>query len=97
VVSTTKNDAAWQEEYIQAMECNLSPDISFKDEALYYKGRLVIADDLQLKKQILEVEYNLKVAGHIGQDKTIELVRRNFFWPEMEKFIEDYIHSCPEC
>ena len=35
--------------------------------------------------------------GHMGQDKTIELVRQNFFWPEMEKFIEDYVRSCPEC
>jgi hypothetical protein len=50
-----------------------------------------------LKKDILEAEHNSKVAGHMGQDKTIELVRRNFFWPEMEKFIEDYISSCPEC
>jgi hypothetical protein len=33
----------------------------------------------------------------MGQDKTIELVRRNFFWPEMEKFIKDYVPSCPEC
>ena len=57
------------------MEGNPSPDISFEDEALYYKGRLWIPDDLQLKKQILEVEHNSKVAGHMGQDKTIKLVR----------------------
>jgi hypothetical protein len=37
------------------------------------------------------------VAGHIAQDKTIELVRRNFLLPEMEKFIHDYVRSCPEC
>ena len=79
------------------MEGNPSPDISFEDEALYYKGRLWIPDDLQLRKQILEVEHDSKVAGHMGQDKTIEFIRQNFFWPEMEKFIEDYVHSCPEC
>jgi hypothetical protein len=33
----------------------------------------------------------------MGQDKTIKLVRRNFFWSEMEKFIEDYVRSCPQC
>jgi hypothetical protein len=32
----------------------------------------------------------------MGQDKTIELVRPNFFLPEMEKFIEDYVRSCPK-
>jgi hypothetical protein len=75
VVSAANNDAAWQEEYVRAMEGNPSPDISFENEALYYKGRLWIPDDLQLKKDILEAEHDSKVAGHMGQDKTIELVR----------------------
>ena len=75
VVRTANNNNAWQEEYIQAMEGNPSPDILFEDEALYYKGRLWIPDNLQLKKQILEEEHDSKVAGHMGQDKTIELVR----------------------
>ena len=44
-----------------------------------------------MKKQILEVEHDSKVAGHIGQDKTIELVRQNIFWPEIEKFVEHYV------
>jgi hypothetical protein len=79
------------------MEGNPSPDISFENEAFYYKGRVWILDDLELKKDILEAEHDSKVAGHMGQDKTIELVRRNFFWSEMEKFIKDYVHSCPEC
>jgi len=33
----------------------------------------------------------------MGQDKTIELVRRNFWWPNMEKRIVDFVRSCPEC
>jgi hypothetical protein len=69
----------------------------FEIEALDYRRRLCIPDDLQLKRDILEAEHDSTVAGHMGQDKTIELVGRNFFWPEMEKFIEDYIRSCPHC
>jgi hypothetical protein len=79
------------------MEGNPSPDISFEDEALYYKGRLWIPDDSQLKKQTLDAEYDSMVAGHMGLDKTNELVRRNFFYPEMEKFFEDYVRSCTQC
>jgi hypothetical protein len=75
VVSTTNNDAAWQEEYIRAIKGNPSPNISLEDETLHYKGRLGIPDNMQLQKQILEAEHNWMVAGHMGQDKTIELVR----------------------
>jgi hypothetical protein len=97
VVSTANNDAAWQEEYVRGMEGYPSTDISFEDDIGSYKGTLWNADDLELRKQILESEHDLKVAGNIGQDKTIHPVRRNISWPEMENFIEDYVHSCPEC
>jgi hypothetical protein len=40
VVSASNNNATWQEEYFRAMEGNPSPDISFKDEAFYFKGRM---------------------------------------------------------
>ena len=35
--------------------------------------------------------------GHMGQDKTVELVRRNFFWPQMDSWIRDYVGSCEDC
>ena len=33
----------------------------------------------------------------MGQDKTIELIRRNFWWPKMDKRIINFVRSCPEC
>jgi len=33
----------------------------------------------------------------MGQDKTIELIRRNFWWPKMNERIIDFVQSCPEC
>ena len=46
---------------------------------------------------ILESEHDSKVAGHFGQEKTIELVRRNFWWPGMDTDITEYIQACPDC
>ena len=43
---------------------------------LHYRGRLYIPKPTI--NTILESEHDSKVAGHFGQDKTIELVRRNF-------------------
>jgi len=97
VVSATNDDGAWQEENFRAMERNSSPDISSEDETLSYKGRLWIPVNLQLNNQILEVQHNRKVTGHMGQDQTIELVRRNNFALEMEIIIEEYVCSCPVC
>jgi hypothetical protein len=31
----------------------------------------------------------------VEQDQTIKLVRWKIIWPEIKKFIEHYLHSCP--
>jgi len=53
--------------------------------------------DKELITTILESERDSKIARHMGEDKTIELIRRNFWWPKMDECIINYIQSCPEC
>jgi len=71
--------------------------LEIKDGLLYRRGMLWIPEDGNLIKTILESEHDSKIAGHMGQDKTIELIRRNFWWPKMDERIIDYVRSCPEC
>ena len=58
---------------------------------------LWIPEDGNLKNLILKSEHDTKIAGHMGQDKTIELIRRNFWWPKMNERIIDFVRSCSEC
>jgi len=48
--------------------------IEMKDGCVYRKGMLWIPNDRNLIRQILESEHDTKVAGYMGQDKTIELI-----------------------
>ena len=45
----------------------------------------------------MEAEHDSQVAGHMGMDKTVEMVNRNIYWPEMAKDIEVYVHSFEDC
>jgi len=45
----------------------------------------------------MEVEHNSKIAGHLGTYKTIGRVRANFYWPNMDEIITEYIGSCDVC
>ena len=63
---------------------------------LFGKGKVWIPSDPSLRKLIMESEYDSRVAGHMGMDNTMELVDRNFYWPEMAKDIEDYVRSCED-
>jgi hypothetical protein len=46
---------------------------------------------------ICEVEHDSTVAGHMGQDKIIEIIKCNVFWPGMDKYIEDFVRSYESC
>ena len=64
-------------------------------DILHYRGRLYIPKPMIT--MILESEHDSKVAGHFGQDKTMEPIWRNFWWPGMDSDIEKYIQACPDC
>jgi hypothetical protein len=97
VFNRGSEDPDWMEEYEKAMGGHPSDHVEYEDGGLYYKGRLFIPDSLELKKSIVDSEHDSRVAGHMGADKTVELVRRNFFWPQMDTWIRDYVGSCVEC
>jgi len=97
-----KKDEAYEQARKQeaAIDGLLSKDrkvgeLEYKDDLLYRGNLLWIPKGLV--QHILESEHDTKVAGHMGQDKTIELIRRNFWWPKMNKRIIDFVRSCPEC
>jgi len=71
--------------------------LGVEDGLLYRKGMLWIPEDKELIALVVRSEHDTKIAGHMGQDKTIELVRRNFWWPRMNERIIDFVQSCPEC
>jgi len=51
----------------------------------------------KLIQEILESEHDTKIARHMGQEKTIELVRWNFWWPKINERIIDFVQSCINC
>jgi len=97
-----KNDEAYEQAKKQeAVTEELSPkdrkvkELSCENNLLYRRNLLWVPKGLV--QGILESEHDTKVARHMGQDKTIELIRRNFWWPKMNERIIDFVRSCPEC
>jgi hypothetical protein len=65
---------------------------------LWYKeGRVVVTEDLEGKRNIIKVHHDPPVQGHPGISKTIQLVERNYWWPQMRKDITDYVQGCADC
>jgi hypothetical protein len=71
--------------------------LALKDGLLFRKDMLWVPEDENIIRQVLEAEYDTKVAGHLEQDMTIELIRRNFWWPKIDEQIIDFVRSCVSC
>ncbi|MBW0538764.1 hypothetical protein O181_078479, partial [Austropuccinia psidii MF-1] len=64
-----------------------------QDKLLLLKDRVVIPRNEEIQLNILQKCHDSPLAGHPGQDKTIKLIKRDFYWAGMNKFIKDYVSS----
>ena len=67
------------------------------EDFLYYKNRLYIPEDESLRTTIAKRCHDSRVAGHFGQEKTVEIITRDFYWKGLTSWINDYVRSCDEC
>jgi Integrase zinc binding domain len=57
---------------------------------LYFRGKIYVPEYLDLRRRIVSLCHDTRVAGHPGRWKTLELVSRNYWWPQMSRYIGKY-------
>jgi hypothetical protein len=67
------------------------------DGILLHKGLTYVPDFDNLKIQLLRQAHDSPVAGHFGQNKTLELLSRDFYWPNMRILVNEYVGTCDTC
>ncbi|GIM11924.1 hypothetical protein Vretimale_15333, partial [Volvox reticuliferus] len=58
---------------------------------------IVVPNDPMIKREIIHRSHSDPLAGHPGRDRTIDLIRRTFWWPTLRADVEDYISQCDSC
>ena len=74
------------------------------------KERLRIEQDVLFRRRVIDEEEVLPKSlhqtalkglhddvGHLGKDKTVELVSQRFYWPGLSSTVEAYIKNCDRC
>jgi hypothetical protein len=64
---------------------------------LFYQGRIVVPDNEDLKRDLIAAFNNSPIAGHPGQQWTLELRSRRYYWPGMRAKIFQYDETCETC
>ena len=50
-----------------------------------------------LRLRVLQSKHDHETAGHHGFRKTLDLVRREFYWPGLRSMVSDYCRTCDTC
>ena len=64
------------------------------DGIMYKEGKVYVLKDNKLRAEIIRLHHDTPVGGYGGQQKTVELVTRNFWWPEVTKEVKQYVEEC---
>jgi transposase InsO family protein len=75
----------------------LKPFSLHKDGLVLRDGLIYVPNESDIKLEILKSCHDSKVSGHLGQAKTLEIVSRNYFWPRMRQYINEYVQTCDTC
>ena len=58
------------------------------DGIMYKEGKVYVPKDDKLRAEIIRLYHDIPVGGHGGQQKTVELVTQNFWWPGITKEVK---------
>lgn len=109
------NHAANVRRSLEAPEVMLSlagnPWTLEEDEVLLYDGRLYIPPSL--RTSLIQRHHDNLLAGHFGLEKTLNLLKQYYYWPDpskaakdnstnpsplgMQASVENYVQSCAIC
>ena len=97
IIKAGTNDKQWTS-YKMALESGrVINNLTLEDKLILYKNRIYIPDYNELKLTVTRQAHDAKVVGQFGRDKTLELLTRNYYWPNLEEWVTTYVRTCDAC
>jgi len=64
---------------------------------LQFRGKIYVLQNADLQRRVVLLCHDTKVARHPRHWKTLELVSRDYWWPQMSRYIKQYVSTCNLC
>ena len=61
------------------------------------EGKVYVPKDEELRVEVIQLHHDVPAAGYGGRWKTVELVTRNYWWPEVTRDVGKYVEGCDLC
>lgn len=64
---------------------------------LRFKERIYIPAGSNLRSTLLSIHHDDPLAGHFGRTRTLELMKRKYHWPNLDRDVAEYVQDCQIC
>ena len=65
------------------------------EEILYHQGLFLVPGSI--RTELISRHHDDPLAGNFGINKTKDLIGRKYYWPSLQRDIEDYVKGCDIC
>lgn len=96
-VSLLKEGVKTPSAYMQKMKINPALCAVGEGGQILVEGRQWLPNDGALRLEVIRRCHSAPAAGHPGTAGTLELVRRQYYWPHMAKQIRKFVRACRKC
>ena len=69
----------------------------FSDGVLTHHGTWYVPEDEALRQELVQRCHDDPLAGHFGAKKTLELLRRKYYWKDVATDVQAYVKQCAVC
>jgi hypothetical protein len=67
------------------------------NDLYWYGDRLVVMDDLPLRRGVISLYHDSPTAGHPGISNTAWAIASDYWWPNLKQTVTEYIKGCHLC
>jgi len=85
-----------EREVVQALE--KKDELTWEEDGVVYiEGRIYVPNNKKIKEEILKENHNLVDVGHPEQQRMLELLKRNYWWPGLKEDVKKYVQGYFRC
>ena len=96
ITDAQKNDPEVQR-IRETLDKDTESHYSIDQDRLLYDNRILVPDIPELQCEVVRSRHDHPTAGHPGRTKTLQLIRRDFYWPRMSALVDRYVATCHSC
>lgn len=98
IITGLRNDDLAQKILLEQESGDPDPHFSTDPSGLLLRNGLVyVPDQDDLRLLVTQSHHDHVLAGHPGTKKTLQNIRRRYWWPQMTSFVTRFVASCEEC